>query len=115
MSTAHPPAYIYAEQLLKCQHGLPLWEPEPTKLGEVLIGDVGFIQNGCFYRLFNVLRPADDPANSRGVPEGFIRLEIDESIIHTLDNYLSPAPVFHQKSVECRVVAGVNAYALHMT
>ncbi|KAI0919292.1 hypothetical protein AcV5_002248 [Taiwanofungus camphoratus] len=62
---------VYAEQLLRCGHGFPLWDPQPTKHGEVLIGDVGFFHEGTFYRLFNAIRSADDDANHWGVPRDY--------------------------------------------
>jgi hypothetical protein len=37
-------------------HGHALWEPDPGGLyNAVEVGDVGFIRDGCFYRLFNAL------------------------------------------------------------
>lgn len=112
----NPTAHVYAEQLIRCGHGLPLWMPEPTLLGEIMIGDVGFVQNGRFFRLFNVLRAADDPVNRQhGVPKGFVRLEIDEGlIIHTTDDYLPPEPVFNRRSMECRIVSAISAYAISL-
>jgi hypothetical protein len=32
---------------------------------EVSIGDVGYMKNGFFYRMFNVILSSDDPANNR--------------------------------------------------
>ncbi|KAI0922265.1 hypothetical protein AcW2_007006 [Taiwanofungus camphoratus] len=63
---------VYSDQLFRLGHGYPLWDPEPTKHGEVLVGDVGFVENGAFYRLFNALRPTTDPVNLQyGVPDGY--------------------------------------------
>lgn len=66
-------AKVYAEQLFRLGHGYPLWDPEPTKHGEVLIGDVGFIFEGSFHRLFNATKKShEDGANKEfGVPDGF--------------------------------------------
>ncbi|KAH9843617.1 WD40-repeat-containing domain protein [Rhodofomes roseus] len=63
-------ADVYAEQLFRLGHGYPLWDPDPPK-GEVLIGDVGFIADGSFHRVFNATKPGDDPANRTGVPDGY--------------------------------------------
>ena len=52
-------ASLYADQLIPLGRGLPLWEPEPTGLGEVLIGDVGYVDEGAFFRLFNAMLDAD--------------------------------------------------------
>jgi hypothetical protein len=41
-------------------HGHALWDPDPGGLYDsVRVGDVGFIRDGYFYRLFNVLHPRD--------------------------------------------------------
>jgi hypothetical protein len=62
----------YREQLAKTYPGFgyALWEPDPgeqnTSIG---VGDVGFIREGRFHRLFNALLTADHPTNeSFGVP-----------------------------------------------
>ncbi len=51
--------------------GHALWEPNPGRLySPVEVGDVGFIREGKFHRLFNALLPADHPSHQRfGVPE----------------------------------------------
>ena len=109
MSTYSAP-YLYAEQLIACGFGLPLWQPEPTSFGEVQIGDVGFVEDGCFYRLFNAMRPKSDPANARGVPEGFVQLEIDESeLVHTTQDFLQPGPVYSTQSLQRKLEGGVSA------
>ncbi|KZT71110.1 hypothetical protein DAEQUDRAFT_724476 [Daedalea quercina L-15889] len=55
-------ADVYAGQLYRLGHGYPLWDPNPPK-GEPFIGDVGFISQGTFHRIFNALEPKDDGAN----------------------------------------------------
>ncbi|KAI9441134.1 hypothetical protein BJY52DRAFT_504602 [Lactarius psammicola] len=52
--------------------GHALWEPEPGEhLPPVEIGDVGFIRQGKFHRLFNALLPEDHPSHDTfRVPEG---------------------------------------------
>ncbi|KAH9021558.1 hypothetical protein EDB85DRAFT_413948 [Lactarius pseudohatsudake] len=57
--------------------GHALWEPDPgTQAPPVEVGDVGFIRDGKFHRLFNVLFPANHPSHeSRGVPEDHEQLQ----------------------------------------
>jgi hypothetical protein len=88
-------AEVYARQFISKGYGMPLWQPEPTKFGEVLIGDIGFLQNGCFYRLFNATKPSDDPINRYcGVPTDFVPLVYNEAtFLHTVDRYLPPGPL----------------------
>ena len=62
------PFNIYREQLSSQYHGLALWDPKPVENlhkqpGHVSIGDVGYLDNGAFMRMFNVTLPSDDPSN----------------------------------------------------
>ncbi|PCH43308.1 WD40 repeat-like protein [Wolfiporia cocos MD-104 SS10] len=70
MSNPDVPSSVYASQLFRCGEGLPLWTPEPTKFGEVTVGDVGYTHNGGFFRIFNATKEADDSVNREyGVPD----------------------------------------------
>ncbi|TCD66907.1 hypothetical protein EIP91_000746 [Steccherinum ochraceum] len=51
-----PPWEIYAEKLMHCGYGYPLWHPEPHNGIEVSIGDVGVVQNGSFIPMFNTIK-----------------------------------------------------------
>ncbi|EKM58830.1 uncharacterized protein PHACADRAFT_248924 [Phanerochaete carnosa HHB-10118-sp] len=48
------PDEIYASSLQTLYLGHALWYPEPHESGEPQIGDVGFISEGAFIRLFNL-------------------------------------------------------------
>lgn len=104
-------ARIYTEQLRMHGHGEPLWQPEPPKDGEVLIGDVGFIEDGRFYRLFSATLPADHPINAAsGVPDGFKPLEYNGRVLsQTNDNYLGPKPIYSKSVAQFKVGAGTGA------
>lgn len=109
MAVSPAAANIYAKQLICKGLGLPLWQPEPTRFGEVLIGDVGFVQGGQFFRLFNVTRPESDPLNRWGVPEGFLPLEYDEdALVHANDQFLSPGAIYNGQSMSCRIQVGAS-------
>ena len=75
------PFNIYREQLSSLYHGLALWDPKPVenlhkKPGHVTIGDVGYLDNGVFVRMFNVTLPWDDPSNKLlGIPEKYDRMK----------------------------------------
>ena len=49
-----PPSSIYSEKLSCLYEGHALWYPEPHITGEVQIGDVGYVNDGAFFRLLNV-------------------------------------------------------------
>ncbi|KAI9435634.1 hypothetical protein BJY52DRAFT_1389651 [Lactarius psammicola] len=71
--------------------GHALWEPNPGRLySPVEVGDVGYIRDGKFHRLFNALLPADHPTHQRfGVPEHYEPLQ--PSVADHIDNgNLSP-------------------------
>ena len=62
------PFNIYREHLSSHNHGLALWDPKPDdnlykQPGHVSIGDVGYLDDGAFMRIFNVTLPWDDPSN----------------------------------------------------
>ena len=87
-------AAVYAEQLVGRGYGLPLWRPEPANpLDEVEIGDVGYISEGEFIRLFNATKPADHSLNSRGVPKGFTVLEPSAWLLRSEEQHLPPGPI----------------------
>ena len=70
---SHPPYHTFREILAMkypdCGHAL--WDPSPGGLYDaVQVGDVGFIRNGRFHRLFSVLLPGEHPSHQNlGVPE----------------------------------------------
>ncbi|GBE78723.1 hypothetical protein SCP_0116140 [Sparassis crispa] len=84
---------VYAEQLSRLGYCYPLWDPEPTQFGEVLLGDVGHIFEGQFFRIFNATRGTDDRVNERGVQDGYIPLHFDQSDVHRHENYI-PGPLY---------------------
>jgi hypothetical protein len=72
-------------------YGHALWEPSPGELyPTVQVGDVGFIREGKFHRLFNALLPADHPSHQRfGVPEHHEPLQVN-ILPHVDTGTLSP-------------------------
>ena len=86
---------IYAAELAPLKLGIPLWIPEPQDCDEVCVGDVGYLQDGAFYRLFNCTLPANHPSNQVfGVPENFTPLQMPpNSITHPL-SHLVPGPIY---------------------
>lgn len=73
-----PPYNVYREQLTSLFHGHALWEPDPTNLyAQVSVGDVGYVREGCFFRMFNVLLDWNDPSNyTLCEPEPYTRLDL---------------------------------------
>ncbi|KAH9072147.1 hypothetical protein EDB83DRAFT_2571938, partial [Lactarius deliciosus] len=66
--------------------GYALWEPDPgEQYPPVEVGDVGFIGQGKFHRLFNALLPANHQSHRRfGVPEHYepLQLSVPDHIDH---------------------------------
>jgi hypothetical protein len=50
-----------------------LWKPNPEGLyDQVAIGDVGYVSEGAFIRMFNVTLPWDDESNKTlGIPDRY--------------------------------------------
>ena len=85
---------VYTKLLFQRGHGNPLWEPEPTASGEVLTGDVGYILDGGFYRLFNATFAADDPVNQRyGVPDEYEMFQCPSTLRHVRNSALQAGPI----------------------
>jgi hypothetical protein len=74
------PFNVYQEQLSSQYLGIALWNPNPVKslfdCGHISIGDVGYLSDGDFIRMFNVTLPWNDPSNTKlGKPEEYKILE----------------------------------------
>ncbi|KAJ7149140.1 hypothetical protein C8R46DRAFT_532191, partial [Mycena filopes] len=84
-----PAHQIYAFQLGQLNLGYPLWCPEPRRYEKVKPGDVGYLKDGSFHRLFNATLDADHPEQNLGVPPLFRPLELpeDPSSEHNKINY----------------------------
>ena len=77
------PYNIYQEQFSSLYHGLALWNPRPLMAlhkqpSHVSIGDVGFLDQGTFIRLFNVTLPWDHASNKLlgKNPDKYKRIEL---------------------------------------
>jgi hypothetical protein len=75
------PHQVYGIQLSVPHFGYPLWEPDPAqRYDQVSIGDIGYLNEGSFIRMFNVLLPWDHPSNQTFCqPEPYIPLELGPS------------------------------------
>jgi hypothetical protein len=65
MPDSPPVSKVYQDQMTTLSHGLALWNPNPPKeiYDQVSIGDVGYLHEGMFIRMFNVTLPWDHPSN----------------------------------------------------
>ncbi|THH02772.1 hypothetical protein EW026_g167 [Hermanssonia centrifuga] len=102
-------ADIYASQLSHHGEGHPLWSPEPSKFGEVEIGDVGFIQDGAFFRLFNVTVAKNHPLNEHGVPDDFVKLELNSLLHNVIDHHLDEGPLSSRSVTTTSIRVGAGA------
>jgi hypothetical protein len=78
MPAVEPHFNVYRDQLTALSQGLALWNPSPPKkiYNNVSIGDVGYLQEGTFIRMFNVMLPWDHPSNRTiGHPEPYESLD----------------------------------------
>lgn len=58
-----PPTMAYVEALAFCGCRYALWKADSFDALPVDIGDVGFITDGAWIKLFNVTKSWDDPSN----------------------------------------------------
>ncbi|KAN0133862.1 hypothetical protein V8E53_008294 [Lactarius tabidus] len=82
-------------------YGHALWEPSPGySYPAVEIGDVGFVREGRFHRLFNVLLPAEDPSHENyGVPE------YHEQLTLRMRNHIIPSALGPNNLCSARVTS----------
>jgi hypothetical protein len=73
------PVYkVYQDQMTTLSHGVALWNPNPPKeiYDKVSIGDVGYLHEGSFIRMFNVMLPWNHESNrTLGEPEPYESLD----------------------------------------
>ncbi|OBZ65404.1 Vegetative incompatibility protein HET-E-1 [Grifola frondosa] len=104
------PYNIYAKQLFHLAKGYPLWVPEHTKFGEVLIGDVGYLHDGGFYRLFNATLPANHDIHTEfGVPDDYEPLKINRYGLNETKNWIKSGE--HMSKTVKNMTISANASA----
>ena len=104
---------LYLEQTLRFGVGQGLDRPEPPRYGiPIDIGDVGFIQNGAFCRLFNVLHPEDSPVNSIGVPRHYQRLELPRHLVNVQLGHYTDKIWYTDETTRTDVEGAVTVYAM---
>jgi hypothetical protein len=76
-----PPFDVYQKHLSFLSQGFALWNPNPLgdfySYDRVSIGDVGYLDEGFFIRMFNVTFPWDDRLNGNfGEPDHYEPLHL---------------------------------------
>ncbi|KIP05254.1 hypothetical protein PHLGIDRAFT_45620, partial [Phlebiopsis gigantea 11061_1 CR5-6] len=100
---------IYAEELIECGHGVPMWGPEPPDGGEVRLADVGIFQHGFFCRLFNAMASdTGDSNNPLGLPANFEPIELPRHLILNVPNFLPQCPISSQTTRRVDVEGGLS-------
>ncbi|CCM05272.1 uncharacterized protein FIBRA_07484 [Fibroporia radiculosa] len=117
MTSINSPDVVYATQLFRCGEGFPLWSPEPTKHGEVLLGDVGYVRHGGFYRLFNAMSKAGDLVNKEfGVPnkESYQPFQKSEYGLNKQEAAIPAGPICSNSLRKTKVGGDVEAHAVEV-
>ena len=92
------PFNIYREEITSNYRGIALWPPNdgpnPVEAthdcDHVSIGDVGYLCEGDFIRMFNVTLPPSHPSNGKlGEQDSFRSLELDH-FVDVLSSEFSP-------------------------
>ncbi|OCH88503.1 hypothetical protein OBBRIDRAFT_85650 [Obba rivulosa] len=103
----------YAKQLFFLGFGLPLWTPEERmEAGDVLLGDVGILQDGSFHRLFNARLPLQHSLNTcYGTPDASLSSYFSLMPQHKYDvDSISPCVIYSQSTQ----LMAQNTIELHM-
>ena len=69
---------VYQDQLATPSYGIALWNANPPKeiYDKVSIGDIGYLHEGSFIRMFNVMLPWSHESNrTLGRPEPYESLD----------------------------------------
>lgn len=97
---------LFRQELARKYHiyGHALWDPNPGELyPPVEIGDVGYIREGKFHRIFNALLPEDHPTHANfGTPEYHEPLQLP--MVEHIDTVIIKPK--HFCSAEVSVVSG---------
>ena len=105
------PAEVYASELYRCyaDYGYPLWDPDTIQAeGEVFIGDVGFMDHGTFYRMFNAMKSlSGGPSYDDNAPEGYQPFEFPQGskVEAKRANAIQAGPL-HSKSIVVKKLSG---------
>ena len=103
----YQPWNVYRDKLSSLYLGIALWEPAPVKdfYDKVSIGDVGYVHNGNFFRMFNVTLQWENSLNhkiSTVPPKNYKTMDSDLFAIHTIrfkrGDYYSPGVVRKQNA-----------------
>ena len=73
-----PVSKVYQDQMTTLSQGIALWKPNPPNenYDKVSIGDVGYLHDGSFIRMFNVILPWSHESNrTLGQPEPYEPLD----------------------------------------
>lgn len=108
MGKSLKPPELFASQLIHLGYGHPLWYPEPDGGREVEIGDVGYITDGSFRRLFNSMHNRNHAINRNGVPAGFVPLRVPEELRQRRPNVVKPREPLCSDSVKTSKI-GISA------
>ena len=102
MAPSHYDIFRYHLSVKFPAYGYALWEPGPGNLyPAVEVGDVGYICQGKFRRLFNVLLPAEHPSHRNfGVPE------YHEPLILSMENHIEIGKLSSQNFCSTGVTFG---------
>ena len=117
-------ADVYAEQLFPMTYGHALWYPQPDELTghqPIEIGDVGYIMDGAFVRLFNVTRPLPDSNDSEAgvadldsLPDSYELLPIphDKHLYRVLPEELKNRVVYSRSVSVYNAQASVERFGI---
>ena len=93
---------IYKNQLFPKGYDHPLWQPDPdpTATREVEVGDVGWMDRGRFFQLFNVRIKDKERQICADVPEDFVPFDPPNLLISGPTESEIPIPPLCSHTIE---------------
>jgi hypothetical protein len=113
-----PPFNVYREQLSSLSYGLALWNPNPPTIRhsvhldpqviyrKVSIADVGYLHEGSFVRMFNVMLPRYHPRNATLCYPGFNQPLDFDLLANTKKSYFDRVE-HYSRGVSVETTAGI--------
>lgn len=94
-------------------YGHPMWHPDPVKTcGEIQLGDIGYLDRGRFFLLFNCTRPGDDDSHkARGerLPDNFEPFLYNKASVQGPVSSITDSMLSSRSSHETKISGGVGA------
>lgn len=102
----------YVDNMLNLEYGYPLYFPQLPADFAARIGDIGYIDDGAFRRVFNVTLPSTDELNQSmwcgGPPASHVPLKVPPHLHDIRANYIPNGVLFNESTKQCKIELEVD-------